>query len=281
MAGEAGTKNLASFCLNQGGWRFAVQNLIDLRTEPRWRGDHISPGQLRYEMLGRLANVGGAVGDDRLPPRLLTLFRNEDSEFRKSFGIQMFFPGPLEGGTGNPIRDLPDEILDAIEKGLETEPLTLEALNPLLNCNNMFRLPASLLERATARIQEAGPRLFGRHRREQISAYLLALANLAAAERLVGLAEVIQILARHHRARNKVPAHDEATLALTAAASHEAIQKWREKVGQWMLELAANFDDREEVESLLNWVDTMSEIDPPLRAYTGRALATLRQFVGR
>ena len=48
-----------------------------------------------------------------------------------------------------------------------------------------------------------------------------------------------------------------------------------------MLELAANVDDLEKAESLLNWVDTMGEIDLPLRAYIGRAQANLRLFVGR
>jgi len=275
LGDEANTRGLANFCAARGGWRFAVQSLMDLRVEPRWQPDQIAAEQLKYEAIARVANASARLGDEQLTEGLRTCFRDEGNAFRQAFGIQMFFPGPLEGGSGNLLHELPGELLEAIEAGLDSLPLTFEALNPLLNCNNMFKFPAALLERVIGRVQEAGPRLFGKLEGGQIGAYLLALASLAAAERLTALADTVQVLARHHRARAKVPVEDEMRLAMTAAASLEDEQAWREKIGLWTLELASNVERKDEAESLLQWLDTMGEIDPHLRAYTGRARANL------
>jgi hypothetical protein len=282
VSGQIDTKRFADFCAQERGWRFVAQNLSDLRLEPRWRPDLIAAEQLRHELLGRLANAAFALDEGQLTPGLAAWFTAAKDSLRTRLEVPMvFWPGPLEGGIGTVLRPPPDEMLAAIEEGLNQETLELEAVRRIVNIETMFTVPDALAERAATRIREIGPRLLASLATEQVSPFLLGLAHFAAARRMTALADTVQVMARYHRERAPVPMREEMQLALYAAAAREDRAAWRDKLGSWTLELAGRVEDEEEAEALLGWIDTLGDIDPGLRTRTGRARANLNLVLRR
>ncbi len=276
VTGQIDTGRFAEFCARERGWRFVVQTLVDLRREPRWRPDLIAAEQLRHELLGRLANAAFALDEAELTPTLTAHFTAPKNSLRTRLEIPMvFWPGPLEGGVGTVLRAPPNDVHEAIEQGLEAETLGIEAVNRIINVETMFAVPEALAERAAARIRETGPRLLASVATEQVPGFLISLAHFAAARRMVGLADTVQVLARYHRERVAVPMREEMQLALYVVAAREDADAWRERLGKWTLELAVQVRKEAEAETLLGWIDTLCDIDPLLRARTGRARANL------
>jgi hypothetical protein len=281
LLGEIETGRFADYCIAERGWRFVLQNLMDLRKEPRWRPDFMAPGQLRNEFLGRIASAASPLKDEQLAPALRDYFRGEDGGLAGRLALPMaFWPGPLEGGSDNILQDASPELQAAIEEGLAQEPLTASDLNALVNSHMIVRFPRALGERAVVAINEAGPKLLAALAPQHADAYLLAIAALAATQRLPELADTVQILARYHRNRQKVPLEQELHLMLVACASREDEGAWRDRIGEWCLELASRIEDPEEARSMRAWLDAMAEVDPVLKTRTGRARATLNLVLG-
>ncbi|MCL6729191.1 tetratricopeptide repeat protein [Sphingomonas hankyongi] len=282
--GQVETGRLANYCLEERGWRFAVQSLLDLRQEPRWRPDMISPTQLKNELAGRLSSAANGLDENLLTPALRAALTDETGSLKDHLQLPMiFWPGPLEGGISGTLRPPPPELLETIERGLTDEPLTFRSLNALINCEVMFNLSNNLVERAAVRIEEAGPRLFGDEQPEQVHAYLLGLATLAASHRLPALADTVRLLDRHLRLRapGVIEAALEMQLMLTAAASREDAAAWRDAIGDWMLELSSRAQlAKTDAQIFLGWLETMTAVDPLLRTRTGRARAQLKLVTG-
>jgi hypothetical protein len=282
IGGAFDTGPLADYCMAERGWRFLVQNLMDLRKEPRWRPDSISADQLRNELLGRIANAASSLPEAQRTPGLMESLLAPTGSLQERLAIPMvFWPGPLEGGTDCMLHEASAELQKVIEDSLAAEPVTAHGLNALINTQMMFGLPDELIEQATAAIQEAGPKLLASADPANADAYLLGIAGFAAMQRLPELADTVQILARYQRNRQQVPLEQEMQLMLVACASREDETEWRDRIGTWSLELAARIDDPEQAKSMLGWLDNMCEVDPVLRTRTGRARANLNLVLGQ
>ncbi|MEG8021337.1 hypothetical protein [Sphingomonas aerolata] len=277
VQGEVDTAHFAKFALAQRGWRFAVQNLADLRREPRWRPDFLAPEQLRHELIGRVVNAAGALPEDAVTPELHQALLADTDSLRARMAFPMvFLPGPLEGGGDVDLQITPDYLRAPLEEALGKEPLGLDAVTLLVNIAATFYLSADVLDSAVDRLRGMGPRLLAPLSPSDAYTHLLGLAHIAASHRHPLLADTVQIFARHHRARFPMGVADEIQLALHAAAAHEDAATWRDWLGGWILELAIATDERDHADLLDAYVATLSEVDPLLRTRTGRARANLR-----
>ncbi|WP_267432959.1 hypothetical protein [Sphingomonas sp. GM_Shp_1] len=277
--GEVDTAHFARFCTRERGWRYFAQNLVDMQREPYWRPDLIATSQLRHEMIGRIVNAAGGVGEvlsERLRRRLLA--DHESLRARMTFP-QIFWPGPLEGGNRLPA--LPDDLCNQLDQALAQETPTLEMLTLLVNAAAMFTIPADLAERASARICSAGFSLLALIPAETLYGHLTGLALVAASHRLEALADAVRLLARLHRHQVAWPVAEEVQLALYAAASRTDTSEWRAYLGHWLAEVSASSDDSAFAEQLLDWIEALNEIDPVLRTRTASTVAAIRLLLDR
>lgn len=279
--GEIDTARLSRFCLDQRGWRYVLQTLVDMRDEPRWRGDYMAASQLRHELLGRIFNAASAMPPERLTPGLEAALLAPQDSLRARIAVPMaLLPGPLEGAINDDLQSPPTEILTALDAELEEETIGIGLVRQLINLEGLMRLPADICARAAQRIRAAGARLLSTLSPGEVHMHLLGLANLAASHRLPELADTVQELARLHRARAPMDVGEEMQLALHAAAAHADHAAWAEFLGNWVRDLTYRTDDRGESERLLGWLDGLCEVDPKLRTRTGQARAVVRLLLG-
>jgi hypothetical protein len=275
LSGKIDTKQFAEFCTAQRGWRYLVQNLLDLQREPRWRPDFISAEQLRHELIGRIVNVASAIPEADMTSALRARFLGEEGSMRARMAYQrVFLPGPLEGG--NRLQPLPEIFCEELDRAFAENTPSLEALTLFTNLAAMFAIPADLAERAVARIRATGPRLLALIPTERVYEQLLGLAHVAASHRLEPLADAVQVLARVSRLQLRWSVAEEMQLALYAAASREEPSEWRCYFGTWVTELTIQNDDRDYGTQLLTWTEAVCEIDPIFRTTLGSAIASLR-----
>jgi hypothetical protein len=275
--GQIDTVRFSRFCLDQRGWRYTLQTLVDMRREPRWRSEYMSGSQLRNELLGRIFNAAGALPRDRLTPRLEAALLAEEDSLRARLAIPMaLLPGPLEGAIADDLQEALPTIVAATDEALAQETLDLGLIRRLINIEGLMRLPRDLCERANQRIRADGARLLSALPAEDVKIHLLGLANLAASHRQPDLTETVRTLARLHRTRERMVLGEEMQLALHAAAAHEDHQAWSDFLASWVREVAYRTDDANDAQSLHAWLDGLCEIDPQLRTRTGRARAIVR-----
>lgn len=276
------TARFAAYCTDQRGWRFFVQNLVDLRREPRWRPDYAAAVQLRHELIGRLVNASFALPDEQRTPDIAACFTADEDSLRSRMAFPMaFWPGPIEGSSDLDLQEAPPEICAEVEAGLAAPHLDIATINLLVNLQGTFAVPQQLLTHAVEKIRTAGPRLLAGLARDIAYGHLLGLAHLAACYRLTQLADTVRLFMRYYRLGTSPGIALEMQLALYVAAAHEAPDAWRDAVGDWVRELAAIITERADAELLLGWIDALCEIDPQLRAHTGRARAGLRLLADR
>ena len=277
-----GIKNFSAYCLEQRSWRYFAQNLVDLRQEPRWRPDHIVAAQLKNEIIGRMVSAAGAAGAS-LPPALKKALVADKNSVRSRMAFPMtFWPGPIEGGVTTERQEPPADLVAALDTKFDTDTLDPSALALLANLDGTFNIPAEQLDRAISAIRSTGAKILARIEPEKVPAHLQALAYLSASYRRPDLAEHVEMLIRQHRARGvAVETNDQILLALVTAAAHQDPDDWRRNLGRSLLELADSLNDEADAQTLSDWIDTLCEIDPLLRATTGRAKASLRLVLGR
>jgi hypothetical protein len=124
-----GTASIADWALQSGGSLFYIQTLIDLRREPRWFPDFISPRQLKAEFIGRIAGAAeryrANVPDGDLS---LLLWGTDSATIRSQMDLSALMPGPLEGGI-EAVRELPPDLEESIRTDLRAEELTPESFS--------------------------------------------------------------------------------------------------------------------------------------------------------
>ena len=276
---HSGTAGFARFCNDERGWRFVVQNLVDMRDEPRWRPEHLGAFQMRCELLGRVVNAADWHRES-LPPKLKARLFDEAAGLRSKLPLPMaFWPGPLEGALGPAIPSPPEAIAEALDRGLAEKTIDLGALTILTNVAAVFILPPDLIERAAARIRLNGARMLALFPAAHVHSYLIALAHVAASHRCSDLAGTVQAIARVHRANlgnERLHIGNEMHLALVAAAAHDDYQEWRAFLGNWIGELGHFTHKQEEAKILLTWTEVLCAIDSKLRTRVARTIASLR-----
>lgn len=277
VAGRIQVARFRSFVLEQRSWQYFVQNLCDLRSEPRWRPDYLAPKQLHNELLGRLVNSAAAAGAERLGARLNEALLTGSNALRSRVPYPMaFWPGPLEGSDKPDRPSVPDEMRDLLEASLAETPLPLEALTLIVNLDTMFEIPAELLGRGVERIEALGPQLFDKLEPDVVESYLSALAYVAASQRSGVLAALVWRFASDWRKDAGLDVAVMMQIALCCAAAWPAETDWRTQLGDRVRELAWSVETDNEGTVLEAWIEAICRIDPEARTTLSRSLAAVR-----
>ncbi|BDU76421.1 hypothetical protein [Mesoterricola sediminis] len=266
-----------------GGKRFYLQTLIDLRIEPRWLPDFVSPRQLKSEFLGRILNAAVAneakISSSALREILLADTNQGGLKSQIEFPYP-FLPGPIEGGVRSET-SMPDEYLALIEEKLSSKDLGPNSFAGLVNLALILRLEADHARLAVNALRAAKYRLNEAGDEEEVFGLLNGLAVVAAVTRSVELAEEVSILNRVIRKRDgkRDRVGPELRIGLILAAAHSERENWATFVGDWFTELAFNVNSIDDAKRLLEDLRCMCELEASLSPYCGRADAALLSMV--
>lgn len=258
---------------------FYLQTMVDLRLEPRWLPDYISPRQLKAELIGRIVSAAGR-NDARLHTAAIReLLLGDSPESLPSFTEfpGAYLPGPLEGGLEAQIEP-PAKILRAIEEQLSADVLQPHSFTALVNSALLFRLESHHAQLAAKALRVAKHEVRHADSKEQLFSVLSGLATVAAATRSGELAEELRTITRRwrHEAGRGLSADEALSIGLVSAAAHPCLTAWCEFLGEWITELAFQSLRPDEMKALHSHVEQLCHIVPELWCTCGRAEAALR-----
>ena len=265
------------------GYHFLLQGLVDLREEPRWLPDFVSPSQLRAEFIGRVANAmekcKGRIYSESLRRLLI------GSESRLARAVEFPFPmlpGPLEGEVVGQLTTVPEEMLNDVARQLEGEELEPTSFAGLVNMALLFKVPASHAGLAAKAIRRVRYSIERAEDEEYLFELVAGLARVAAVTRGTDLAEELRVLVRVMRRRRRLNASpdDEMRVAMMAAAAHEKVEDWARFFGEWMTELAYEIEEGESAQSFLPTLRCLVQIEPALARHCAAADAALESVAG-
>jgi hypothetical protein len=262
---------------------FYLQALADLRLEPRWLPDYVSPRQLKAEFIGRIIGTAqqNAVKINTLALRELLLGKGSEGLTSLVKDLTPFLPGPLEGGLESQ-REPPEEFLRSIEEQLSADVLRLDSFTALVNSSLVFRPSSQQAALAAKALREAKHHLRQTDSKYQLFNVLNGLATVAAVTRSGELAEELRILTRRwrHEPGRGLSAEEAMRIGLVAAAAHSDLTDWCEFFGEWITELAFQSLEPGEMERLHSHVEYLCHCVPELWRTCGRAEAALSVSVG-
>lgn len=269
---------LSAWIMKKHGHRFYLKNLIDLRAEPRWLPDYVSPSQLKQELLGRLYNAVGSVSEGlpEGPLRVSLDPQSPESKFNRARTIKSSFPGPLEGSELSLRNPIPNELENALDESLSCGVLTAKSVTVLINTTGLFRVGSGKAEKAVELIRTSNFRFAENMGDAERSSLVHGLAEVASRLRSQGLARSVRAVARSHRDEPSVERRyiDEVIVCLVAAGAFEEFDAWREFLGSWLKELCFNVSKGGAAE-LEATVEMICSIEPRLRSKLGAGLAAL------
>lgn len=270
--------NFSKWALQARAKIFYLQGMTDLRHEPRWQPDSVSPIQLKAEFIGRIINVANQNASKIEASTLRDLLFGESPESLQSM-IEFpfpFLPGPLEGGIESQT-DPSDDFLRIIEEQLSENSLQPTSFAALVNSALLFRFDSNQAELAVKAIRGVKYQLKQIGNKDELIYVLRGLATVASVTRSVELADELKILVRRyrHESVHKLSAEDTLWLGLIAAAAHSDLTNWCHFVGEWVTELAFQALQHDEIERLYSHLQQLFHIVPELWSTCGRADAAL------
>ena len=275
-------ESFSKWAFSARGHDYYLSNMIDLRVEPRWMPDSIAPEQLRHEFIGRLNNAASMVSQETCSDVLYNLLRGEidgglidQIEF-----IHSSMPGPLEGRDDKGPAP-PKEILDIVDKQLNSDEVDAKSFISLVNSCLIYRLDVSFSERAAKILAENRNRLDLSGNGEELLAVLNGLACVAATSRSVSLADELRVLIRIYRREPNVNINisDFAGLGMIISAVNSDFQAWCEYVGQWFSELSFENISYDEAVMLESYISGLCKLVPELWITLGSARAACKSVI--
>ena len=175
-------EHFSAWSINMHGQRFFLQNLIDLRAEPRWLPEFADPYQLKQELLGRLYNAAGSLSGglpdgplrDTLDPQ------NPESSLNRTRTLKSSFPGPLEGSDSSLRNPIPKELEIALDESLSGGVLTAKSVTVLINTTGLFRVGSEKAEKAVELIRASNFRFAENMGDEERFSFVYGLAEVKA-----------------------------------------------------------------------------------------------------
>jgi hypothetical protein len=263
------------------GQRFFLQSLCDLRVEPRWLPDFVSPEHLRMEYLSRLAGAAGRHLDS-IPDGDLKDFVAGDADggLKKLLRFPLsFLPGPLEGANDSPA-ELPEELVLQLRELQQADVLEADSFAALVNSALVFKIRVEHTKIATDTLRRVKHQIARSGDSDKTFSLLSGLAVAAAVARDIELADEVQRLARVMRQRPGIAIESDALMriGLMASASALSLDAWCDAVGRWFTELAFADDNDDLVPALHSHLHQLCIIVPELWRTCSRAEAA---FAGR
>jgi len=259
------------------GLDFFMRSLLDMRLEPRWQPEFVSPAQLKFEMLCRVANALKKSYEHLTLPEFSDLLEVDARGASKLLKFpESFLPGPLEGGLASSL-PMPEEVLRNLENQLTSDSVNVDSFNSLVNSSLIFnitmdhaRLAASALRKVKYQLEQSkgGSNFF---------ALISGLATVAAVTRSKELADEVRVLSRVTRRREDttLSGTDELRIALISAASIQDFQQWSDFFGDWLTEIAYEVEAGEQSVLLLNSLKAIVELEPDLLSACSKAESSL------
>lgn len=282
VAANVELAGISKWALQGGGALYYMQTLIDVRQEPRWFPDSISPQQLKAEFVSRIANAAGRHREKVREGQLSSILWGDapttiESQRRFPSG---YLPGPLEGGT-EAVLEMPTELEASIRSSLEAEELSPESFFGLVNSSLIFRIGSQLSELAAQGLRRVGYQLRKGNANIVPFGILNGLAMVSAVTRSVSLADEVRILARAVRRRDlkKLSPDEIVRIAVVAAAANKEAASWASFLGDWLNELALTEMTYDEAVGLQGDLYHLLHLDPVLWETCSRAEAALAAFV--
>lgn len=260
------------------GQLFYLQTMCDLRREPRWHTDYVSPFQLKAEFIGRIVSAAQSNASKLETSTLKDLLLGDGPQNLQTL-LQFpypYLPGPLEGGLESQ-NEPPDEVVKEIEERLSKEVLLPESFIALVNSALIFRIDSHHAEVAAKALRTAKHQIQQAADRELLSSILKGLATVAAITRSVELAAELRTLIRRcrHEPGRVISAEVALWIGLIAAAAHSELTDWCKFVGEWITELAFQPLQQDEMARLRSHIEQLCHIVPDLWCNCGRAEAAL------
>ena len=260
------------------GHVFFLQGLVDLRLEPRWLPDFVSPGQLRAEFIGRVMNAVSQCPGEIQSESLRKLVTGGESPLATAAEWPFpMLPGPLEGKIVADQPSIPDEVLANMTARLEADRLEPSSFAGIVNLALLYKVPASQAGLAATALRRVRYSIEISDDETSIFGLIGGLANVAAVTRASDLAETLRVLARVMRRRKRlnVDPEDELRIAMVAAGAHEELEDWARFAGEWLTEVAFEVVEKESVRTFLPKLRRLVQIEPALARHCALADAAL------
>ncbi|WP_426141165.1 hypothetical protein [Pseudomonas sp. DWP3-1-2] len=270
--------DFSSWVFGLRGSLFFLQSLIDMRLEPRWQPDFISPAQLKSEFLGRIASSASINQKGVSSLRLREMLINDDSSGKQKLLTfpYSFLPGPLEGGHA-PSLEMPQDLLRDLEGQLAADGVSQDSFSSLVNCSLLFNITSDHARLAAVALRKVKYQLQQTNTNPKVFSLISGLATVAAVTRSNELADEVRILSRVTRRQKRadITLEDEMRIAMIAAASLKDITDWAKFAGEWLTEIAFETVVQEEAVRLLAHVRLLIKLQPELAVTCARAEAAL------
>ena len=273
-----------AWAISKSGEQFYWQSNTDMRMEPRWNPDLASASQMKADFSGRImikaSNCSENLKDNELHSIILS---NSPDSLQSLYDFPLpYFPGPLEGGVDSP-NPIPEKFSEAIEEQLGMEVITPDSFIALVNSSMLYRVQSSQVELAEKALEAGNYRLEMVKNKSQLISVLSGLAKVAASCRSTNLSDKLRILVRRYRNDPQFRLSIEETLGIcvTASASYEDIDKWKDFLGEWLCELAfSDFEDKE-AEALYSHLHCLLHSVPELWVSCAKADAALKAYINQ
>ncbi len=276
--------NVVESVMTRGvGLIFFLQGLVDLRVEPRWLPDFVSPYQLRAEFIGRIAGAVEQCKGEIHTQSLRHLLIGNDSRLATVLSAESpypILPGPLEGEIASKQPTIPDDMLGDVISGLEAEHLEPNSFAGLVNTALLFKLPASQADLAAKALRRVKYSIENADDQNSLFGLIDGLATVAAVTRGTDLAEALRVMMRVMRRRKRlnVDPDYEMRIAMLAAASHEDLDDWALFAGEWITEIAFEVVENEAARLFLLKLRRLVRIEPALARHCAIADAALESI---
>jgi hypothetical protein len=252
---------------------YFLQNSVDLRMEPRWLPEFLSPDQLKAEFVGRIF-AAMIVNRDKIRSSELQSLALEKAGPLQSLIVfpAPYLPGPLEGGV-EAVQPMPPDVEQQVYTDLKADVVTPKSFLGLVNTALIFKLGPQMADLAAEALRRAKYQLRGVGVDVPALSLLYGLAIVAAVTRSDGLAAEVRVLVRVVRRRPGVVMElsDALRIVMMAAAAHVDIDRWCIFVGDWLTELAYEDMTRSEARALSSRIRALCQIERRLWGTCARA----------
>lgn len=267
-------QKLCDWIARNFGQDFYIGNLLDLRTDSRWLPDYAEQAQLRYELFGRLLNAISMIDEAERHKYVKT-----DDEFLSNlpFSIDMFLPGPLEGGIEP--TDMPSYIEEIINNGLASSGSTTDSFTGFMNSSRYWKLDKQYLASVAEKIRSSG-HMF--EKIESIDVLYSCLNGLAVAASITKselLADELLILTRVYRREflKECKLQELVFIGVLASGSFSSITLWCKYLGQYLSELTYLDLDYEEQQNLYYLIKAICNLEPRLFTTISKAYVLIEE----
>ncbi len=266
-------QELCDWIARNFGQDFYIGNLLDLRTDSRWLPDYAEQSQLRSELFGRLLNSISVIDETEHHKYLK---KDDETLSNLPFTIDMFLPGPLEGGIEPP--DMPNYIEEIVNNGLAISGSTINSFTGFMNSSRFWKLDKQHLASVSEKIRSSGHMFEKIESIEVLYSCLNGLAVAASVTKSELLADELLVLTRVYRKEllKGCKLQELVFIGVLASGSFSNITSWCKYLGQYLSELTyLNLGNEEQ--KLYYLIKAICDLEPRLFTTVSKAYVLIEE----